>query len=114
MMKSSVVAQVVSQTPSPVFMGTMTTNKEDKRAAKLAKVTTSETMERPKQDPERSRLLTQTVSIDGRKAFSLFDTGCTTAAMSNDFATVGKMRLAALNKPVDMEFDVSVICRFCG
>ena len=47
------------------------------------------------------------VNIGGSLAYSLFNTGCTTGVVSNEFAGVTKMPTFLLNKPIVVELGMS-------
>ncbi|KAF7314759.1 Retrovirus-related Pol polyprotein from transposon 412 [Mycena kentingensis (nom. inval.)] len=54
-----------------------------------------------------NRCLTAFVKINGHEAFTLFDTGCTTEALSPDFARVSGMKVFPLTNQVPLQLGTS-------
>ncbi len=63
--------------------------------------------DRPRDDPKRTKLITQLVKINGVDAFTLFNTGSTANAVSNDFATVHWWPKFCLRKALQVELGLS-------
>ncbi|TDL25699.1 hypothetical protein BD410DRAFT_717327 [Rickenella mellea] len=57
----------------------------------------------PTRDPQSQRLLTAYVLLNGHKAFTMFDSGSNTDAVSPDFAHVAKLDVVALDDPVTLQ-----------
>ena len=100
------VAQRTSRSPSPIYMGAIIATEEPATIA-TAIVDDNETQDRPKDDPQRTKLITQLVKINGVDAFTLFDTGSTANAVSNDFCTVHLWPKFCLRKPLQVELGLS-------
>lgn len=102
----SVIAAVPDREPSPVYIGAMAapTNAAPVSSKRLV---TAGVMDRPKQPPEDGQLFTQLLNVDGNDAFTLFDTGCTTTALGNDFTAVQQMNPFALRTPVPVTLGLS-------
>ena len=60
-------------------------------------------MDRPQRKMEEIQCLTAHVTINGVKAYALFDSGSTTDAMSPEFAKVAKMPLYTLERPMTLK-----------
>ncbi|KAF7320711.1 Integrase catalytic domain-containing protein [Mycena chlorophos] len=58
---------------------------------------------RPPKDWHKAYCLTAFVSINGKEAFTLFDSGCTTDAVSPDFARVAALRVFPLETPMTLQ-----------
>ncbi|KAJ7711063.1 hypothetical protein B0H16DRAFT_1480614 [Mycena metata] len=58
--------------------------------------------ERPARKKEDNFPLTSFVTINGHKAFTLFDSGCTTDSCSPDFARVADIKVHPITKPVTL------------
>ncbi|KAF7308445.1 Retrovirus-related Pol polyprotein from transposon 412 [Mycena chlorophos] len=70
---------------------------------KVALKTTKQSQPRPAKDWHKAYCLTAFVSINGKEAFTLFDSGCTTDAVSPDFARVAGLRVFPLETPMTLQ-----------
>ena len=92
-----VVVQATSRSPSPIYMGAMIATEEPVTIA-TAIVREEDVQDRPKDDPKKTKLITQHVKIVGVDAFTLFDTGSMVNAVLNDFCTVHRWPKFCLHK----------------
>ncbi|KAF7298562.1 Transposon Tf2-12 polyprotein [Mycena indigotica] len=62
-----------------------------------------EVHERPSRAKRENHCLTAFVNINGQKAFTLFDSGCTTEALSPDFARIAQVEVFPIQSPVVLQ-----------
>ncbi|KAH9832163.1 uncharacterized protein C8Q71DRAFT_714326 [Rhodofomes roseus] len=64
---------------------------------------TSDPNDQPKRDPETQRTLCAEVEVNGIKAYTLFDTGCTTDAISPELAYLAKADRVDLKEQINLQ-----------
>ncbi|KAF7311776.1 Transposon Tf2-12 polyprotein [Mycena indigotica] len=62
-----------------------------------------EAHERPSRAKRENHCLTAFVNINGQQAFTLFDSGCTTEAISPDFARIARVEVFPIQSPVVLQ-----------
>ncbi|KAF7329543.1 Retrovirus-related Pol polyprotein from transposon 412 [Mycena kentingensis (nom. inval.)] len=75
----------------------------DERTRRLPLKTTKTPQDRPVKKAGANKCLTAFVRINGMDAFALFDTGCTTEAVSPDFARVSGIKVFPLKTQVPLQ-----------
>ncbi|KAF9028487.1 hypothetical protein BDZ89DRAFT_1133630 [Hymenopellis radicata] len=63
----------------------------------------SRSLKRPRHTNQEKRCLVVFLEVNGHKAFTLCDSGCTTELMSHDFAHIVQPELFELNEPVTIQ-----------
>ncbi|KAK0430568.1 hypothetical protein EV421DRAFT_1933848 [Armillaria borealis] len=67
------------------------------------KIHAPRTASRPRRTAAENRCLAALVTINGREAFTLFDSGSTANAISPDFACLAKLNIFQLTKPITLQ-----------
>jgi hypothetical protein len=62
---------------------------------------------RPKREDSEDLCLARYVKINGVKAYTLFDSGSTTDAVSPDFTRIAKLSVRELDTPVTLQLECS-------